>query len=73
MCRVYILTLGFTLATKGVFSSQLSSLLSLCFSSSPMNEKLLDEILQDIKNLINVRFWGVGHIIEWYLLSKLPH
>uniref|UniRef100_A0A8C4KBA8 AXDN1 protein n=1 Tax=Dromaius novaehollandiae TaxID=8790 RepID=A0A8C4KBA8_DRONO len=27
--------------------------------SSPMKEELLDEMLQDIKNLENVRFWGL--------------
>lgn len=37
-----------------------------------MNEGLLDEIIPDMKILINVRFLGVEHIIEGYLLSKLP-
>lgn len=55
----------------GFFLSNLIPSFSL-LRSSQMNEGLLDEIIPDMKILINVRFLGVEHIIEWYLLSKLP-
>lgn len=39
-------------------------------SSFQMKEELLDEILEDMKLLINVRFLEVGHTTKWYTLSK---